>query len=96
MNCKQGDLAIVVRSVCGNEGKIVRCVSYLGRLDWHLSDGSVIWSETWMVDRALPNEWGVLGFQMEDAQLRPIRDPGEDAQDESKAWLPPVPHKETA
>ena len=26
MNCKQGDLAIVVRSVCGNEGKIVRCL----------------------------------------------------------------------
>jgi len=29
MNCKQGDLAIVIRSVRGNEGKIVRCVSPL-------------------------------------------------------------------
>lgn len=26
-----------------------------------------------------------------DEYIRPLRDPGEDAQDESKAWLPPVP-----
>lgn len=29
MNCKQGDLAIVVRSHAGNEGKIVRCLELL-------------------------------------------------------------------
>ena len=26
LNCKQGDLAIVIRSHAGNEGKIVTCV----------------------------------------------------------------------
>lgn len=26
MNCKQGDLAIIVKSLAGNEGKIVRCL----------------------------------------------------------------------
>lgn len=26
LNCKQGDLAIVVKSYAGNEGKIVRCI----------------------------------------------------------------------
>jgi hypothetical protein len=31
VNCKQGDLAIVVRSITGfNLGKIVRCVRFLG------------------------------------------------------------------
>jgi hypothetical protein len=32
MNCKQGDLAIVVRSTVGNEGKIVSCVKLFGYL----------------------------------------------------------------
>lgn len=30
-----------------------------------------------------------------DAVLRPVRDPGNDAQDETLSWLP-VPHRETA
>lgn len=29
LNCKQGDLAIIVKSSCGNEGKIVRCLELL-------------------------------------------------------------------
>ena len=29
LNCKQGDLAIIVSSTCGNEGKIVRCLELL-------------------------------------------------------------------
>lgn len=31
MNVKPGDLAIVVKSTCGNEGKIVFVESYIGR-----------------------------------------------------------------
>ncbi len=30
MNCKQGDLAIIVKSNCGNEGKILTCVKFIG------------------------------------------------------------------
>jgi len=31
MNCKQGDLAIVVRSYTGDEGKVVRTAYEIGR-----------------------------------------------------------------
>src|SRR5574337_462291 len=30
LNCKQGDLAVIVRSYAGNEGKVVRCPRLLG------------------------------------------------------------------
>ena len=30
MNCKQGDIAIIIRSEAGNLGKIVTCVEFIG------------------------------------------------------------------
>ena len=45
MNCKQGDLAIVVRSEAGNAGKIVECVQMMG-------DASVVHDGFW---------WGKAG-----------------------------------
>lgn len=47
MNCKQGDLAWIVRSLCGNEMKIVECIKLVGEspefdnefLPWHIGDG---------------------------------------------------------
>lgn len=30
MNCKAGDLALIVKSMAGNEGKVVTCLEYLG------------------------------------------------------------------
>lgn len=29
MNCKQGDMAIIIRSQAGNEGKVVTCMEYV-------------------------------------------------------------------
>lgn len=75
MNCKQGDLAIVVRSKAGNEGRIVRCVRWAGvsvdeRLVFH-ADG------LWEVSPPLTWE-NPFGDTIElpvfpDAYLRPIR-----------------------
>jgi len=40
MNCKQGDLAIVVHSESGlNAGKIVRCVRWVGTLETNPATG---------------------------------------------------------
>jgi hypothetical protein len=89
MNCKPGDLAIVVR--CPDEayeiGKIVTC---LRREDF-------LGVPAWRIDPPLrtvtKGDWMVEGSWIEDACLRPIRDnPGKD---ETLDWCP-VPTKETA
>lgn len=82
MNCKPGDLAVVVRSYRGFEGRIVRCVRIMGVSDWVQSG----LQPTWWVDPPFPvNDAPHL---IADCQLRPIRNPGDDAQDESLSWLP--------
>lgn len=56
MRCKVGDLALVVRSFAGNEGKVVTCVKYVGRnpgiMEWNgeklFLSSEVDW---WQVDR---------------------------------------------
>ena len=79
MNCKQGDWAIVVHSVAGNEGKIVRCVRLVGNELWVGPDGIAELSATWELDRHLRNFGGDLTNRCMDKQLRPIRDnDGED------------------
>ena len=59
----------------------------------------------WVVEASTPLIWSstVTRIPLEfarrpicDAALRPIRPQDDDAQDESKAWLPPVPTKEIA
>jgi len=82
MNCKPGDLAVIVFSPAGNEGKIVTCLEYVGLFPWR--QGA---KPTWRVDRHLPRDtFPELGNLLADMQLRPIRDPGDDAQDESLSW----------
>jgi len=80
MNCKQGDLAVIV---CKKEtqhlGKIVRCMS--------------IWrGNHWICE---PDLTGLDGAPLAwiDSVLRPIRD--SDGQDETLTWQP-VPTKEKA
>lgn len=83
LNCKPGDLAIVIAgSPVENIGKIIKVTklipSYFGPA-WEF-EGS-----------------GLLGgcTEITDYCLRPIRDPGEDAKDETLEWLP-VPTPEVA
>jgi hypothetical protein len=77
MNCKQGDLAIIVEGT--QAGNIVRCVS---RYDgpW----ASVPYAPGWVVDRHLVNSRGFLQDRVGDCALRPIR--GTDADDETLQW----------
>lgn len=92
MNCKPGDLAFVVKSVVGNEGKIVRCLRLLTEAEARREN----WRRRpmWEVDGLLLDTDGCLEPRAADDCLRPIRDPGDDARDEALNWLP-VPHKET-
>lgn len=80
MRCKPGDLAVVVRSYAGNEGKIVRCVRYAGLVNWRHS-GRL---PTWEIDQDLPGFGGHMSPFIADSQLRPIRD--NDGEDETLAW----------
>lgn len=88
MNCKQHDIAIIVR-VFADEftwavGKVVRCKSAerINGLDgWILEDGISPSQEScrvwmWVADRC----------------LKPIRDHGDDAKDETLSWRD-VPQK---
>lgn len=80
LNCKEGDLAIVVRSEAGNEGKIVRCLRFRGVMPYVSRDGSRSVVPSWEIDVSLPGWGGEAGNNIEDFRLRPIR--GENGDDE--------------
>jgi hypothetical protein len=91
MNCKPGDLAVVVRG----EHNVGRFLSVLAASECH----GIGW---WYVEMhggpatAIDGE-GKTTLErtghIEDHRLRPIRDPGDDARDETLDWLP-VPKRE--
>ena len=85
LNCKQGDLAIIVKSAAGNEGKIVRCVEYMGVLSHVTDTNGEIWRyryaprPVWRIDRTITfrNPFGFgddaqVGYCSDDV-LRPLR-----------------------
>ena len=80
MNCKQGDLAVIVRSRAGNEGKIVRCVRFLGPVNYTIRK----YVDSWEIDPPVMSFLGTLENAFPDDQLRPIR-PSE-GQDETLTW----------
>lgn len=84
MNCKQGDLAIVVFSHCGNEGRIVRCIRML-RWDEKAELGFDPSWPMWEVDTCLMDTWGDESRTAVDAYLRPIRD--SEGDDETLTWV---------
>ena len=99
MNCELGDLAIRVRApefAHVPVGAIVRCIAFLPGIGTVFSkDGSYrivenIWAVDWNGIRFC-NSGGVLAIP--DFDLRPIRDRGDDAQDETLNWLP-VPSRD--
>jgi len=94
MNCVKGDLAVIVRSWAGNEGKIVRCLRLSGSHIWSTPDGRLELLPTWVIDRHLRGCMDdSLSNEIADDQLRPIRnDPGAD---ETLTWRD-VPTKEAA
>lgn len=80
MNCKPGELAIVVHSEAGNEGKIVTCIRPFNKV-WRHRNGVVRVEPSWEIDRELSGFGGDSSRYISDSQLRPIR-PG-DLEDET-------------
>lgn len=79
MNCKQGDLAVIVRSTCGNAGKIVRCISLLPSQPFVQPDGTVQYGPAWVVNPPVIGWKGDRLPGVRDALMRPLRDSdGED------------------
>lgn len=94
MNCKPGDIAMIVGGIPENHGRLV--------LVLHRNDHGI---QEWVCEalsrimtrdtKTGPLYWanpGKLGC-ISDSNLRPIRDPGDDAQDE---MLRPLPHEVAA
>lgn len=92
MNCKEGDLCVVVVPGRPADGMIVRCVKYLGFGFIGTSVG-VKSKHVWELDRAVPAFDGKPTKVSQDDVLRPIRDPGDDAVDQTLEWLD-VPTKQ--
>lgn len=107
MNCKPGDLAWIVGlhpSLAEAEGRIVQLVDappvmYDGEPTWQLAkrvDITLVGNGRRGDQRFYIGE-SVWFDQLQDKYLRPIRDPGDDAQDETLSWLPvPSTEKEGA
>lgn len=91
MNCKKGDLAIVVISTCGNEGKIVRCVEFAGDQRRISPVGDFEYDPCWIVEPNLPDWSGGRSLYTADHQLKPLRD--SEGDDETLAWAgKPIRH----
>ncbi|CAN7188336.1 hypothetical protein [Acidovorax sp. LjRoot117] len=87
MNCKPGDMAVIV---CGENVGV-----FVDVLEPHL-----FFKQAWRVrvHSAVRTDLGNIVGKGEiagclDYKLRPIRDPGGDAQDETLSWLP-VPSRD--
>lgn len=99
MNCKPGDMAMVVRTLCTKEnlgrvcrvvrpavvGEILSGIRYLNPqsmgMVW-VVEGNLLW----LCESGIVKEVPLRA--MADEYLRPLRDPGEDARDETLNWLP--------
>lgn len=85
MRCKVGDLAVVVKSYSGNEGKIVRCVEFFPARRYRLPSGELTHAlDGWRTEPRLPAFDGTPAICTPEEHLRPIRDnPGAD---ETLTW----------
>lgn len=73
MNCKPGDLAMLVFSRVGNEGKIftvIRLATAGEVSDWRLNP-RLTW---WAISEPIRSSWGDYFEYAPDEFLRPIRD----------------------
>lgn len=91
LNCEPRDLAVFVRSDIGNEGRVVRVLRLLTHAEMR-AVGLGWCVAVWATDTPIPTRRGPMHVAI-DEYIRPLRDPGEDARDESLSWLP-VPSRE--
>ena len=95
MNCKPGDLAVFVRSQRRNHGVVVRVLRLLSRREREIA-GLGHFDFVWETDKEVDTLRGPMRVAP-DSYVRPLRDPGDDAQDETLSWLPvPSTEKEAA
>jgi hypothetical protein len=85
MNCKQGDIAIVVRSETGlNFGKIVTCLRLASKREVDAAGLFYMKSACWITDRpTFTTSWdGSIGTDVvfPDCNLKPLR--GDEEQDD--------------
>ncbi len=88
LNCWPGCWAIMVKSYAGNEGKVVRCVEFLGEMKFKMAGKDF----AWRIDRKLPAASGGVSDVAMDSALRPLHD--SDGQDEMLR-IACLPNKET-
>jgi hypothetical protein len=87
MNCRPGDLAVMVRSDAGNEGAVVEVVSFVG--PYQFECGKCV-NDAWLckVPPSMERHRGRSSLpghlHISDSKLRPLRD--SDGQDESLSW----------
>jgi hypothetical protein len=89
MNCKPGDLAVIIHCPPAPDcvGRIVQCLRFEGN---YIIDG-LRYPDVWRVDWSGKSAREITGCEawgMRDAWMRPLRDPGDDARDETLEWLP--------
>lgn len=85
MNCKQGDLAIVVRANNpANLGKLVTCLEFIPDKVFTDPDGTERPHQAWLVDVEMTGFAGDKHYFIEDFKLLPLRD--SDGQDETLTW----------
>ena len=89
MNCKPGQMAMVVRGEPKeNLGRVVRVLERVGNPS-ELIHGCVLW----FYEGDLSMGDGTRAEAVADDCLRPLKDPGDDARDETLSWLD-VPSKQ--
>lgn len=90
MNCKQGDLAIIIKANNpDNLGRIVQCVQYLG-IRWLRYRNGISEEPCWLLDRPYMTFDGKPSQTCSDNVLRPLRNPP--GEDETLQWAgKPVP-----
>jgi len=98
MRCEPGDLAMIVRGLAGADCRLVGTLVTVGSLHSIDSYFGPVWNVTHMQPhigvRANGKSGKVTGlgtagvkFQCPDDWLRPIRDPGDEAVDQSLLWF---------
>lgn len=77
LNCKPGDLARYVGHFQHAHGMV-----------FLILEADPLFPGAWMVSPNFPRPPYGSGLSIWDASLRPLQNPGDDAQDETLSWLP--------
>ena len=78
MNCKQGDLAVIVRSTIGNEGKVLTCLRLATSAECRAKrfDHGDWLGPVWVTDASIRHSENGRTCLYPDSRLRPLRNSG--------------------